>query len=609
MGVEPNSSDPTLVPFVYYDNCRYPSPPTRTSAQLDPKETWGTLHQKIVDKLKYPIEMTIFSLASGKEIPDPNKTPEETHKDKKIVVHLHRVQGAKDPDFGILDRTTEVRMPPEPTNTTPESSPPHSTAIVPYEDKMAGASAGAGVGVGSSNRATSSYSYGYNSSADWNAKSTTGFVGLSNQGATCYMNSLIQTLFMTPEFRYALYKWDFDDFYKKSLAAEQEEASSKEKMDVEKDNTNAEENEEAKRAEKEKKSIPRQLQLLFARLQLRDTKAVKTKDLTNSFGWRDSDAFVQHDVQELCRVLFDALEKVLRGTPSETLINDLYQGEMQDYVKCKECQYESARTDKYLDIPLVIRGYDSKVLTRSIEEGIENFVTAEVLDGDNQFKCEKCDKRVDALKGLKFSSFPYLLSLQLKRFHFDLEMFRRVKLNDKVTFPFILDLNKYSKEENKDDMAVDQKRTDDEFYDKKEETELELAQRLLKNGPNVYELYSVLIHRGSALGGHYYAYIKSFASGKWFEFNDSQVSEISKSDIYKTFGEDDDSKYSKGGMFSMFQSSANAYMLMYRRIDPERNMQEVTLESIPSELKKTVLEENDSVKKKTRRKRKRKRYD
>ena len=36
------------------------------------------------------------------------------------------------------------------------------------------------------------------------------FVGLSNQGATCYMNSLLQTLFMTPDFRNELYKWQYD---------------------------------------------------------------------------------------------------------------------------------------------------------------------------------------------------------------------------------------------------------------------------------------------------------------------------------------------------------------------------------------------------------------
>jgi hypothetical protein len=46
-----------------------------------------------------------------------------------------------------------------------------------------------------------------------------------------------------------------------------------------------------------KDSIPRQLQLLFSRLQLRDQRSVKTKDLTNSFGWKEADSFTQHDVQ------------------------------------------------------------------------------------------------------------------------------------------------------------------------------------------------------------------------------------------------------------------------------------------------------------------------
>lgn len=35
------------------------------------------------------------------------------------------------------------------------------------------------------------------------------YVGLVNQAMTCYLNSLIQTLYMTPEFRNAIYKYYF----------------------------------------------------------------------------------------------------------------------------------------------------------------------------------------------------------------------------------------------------------------------------------------------------------------------------------------------------------------------------------------------------------------
>ena len=36
-----------------------------------------------------------------------------------------------------------------------------------------------------------------------------GYVGLVNQAMTCYLNSLLQTLYMTPEFRNALYRYIF----------------------------------------------------------------------------------------------------------------------------------------------------------------------------------------------------------------------------------------------------------------------------------------------------------------------------------------------------------------------------------------------------------------
>ena len=47
-------------------------------------------------------------------------------------------------------------------------------------------------------------------------------------------------------------------------------------------------------------------------------------------------AWQQHDVQELCRVMFDALEKTWKDTDQWNLINELYQGKMRDFIQCSE---------------------------------------------------------------------------------------------------------------------------------------------------------------------------------------------------------------------------------------------------------------------------------
>lgn len=60
-------------------------------------------------------------------------------------------------------------------------------------------------------------------------------------------------------------------------------------------------------------SIPLALQSLFYKLQYSDT-SVATKELTKSFGWDTYDSFMQHDVQELNRVLCEKLEDKMKVT-------------------------------------------------------------------------------------------------------------------------------------------------------------------------------------------------------------------------------------------------------------------------------------------------------
>jgi ubiquitin C-terminal hydrolase/predicted N-acetyltransferase YhbS len=359
----------------------------------------------------------------------------------------------------------------------------------------------------------------------YNRKSETGYTGLSNQGATCYMNSLIQSLYMTPEFRSAVYNWSFMENLTRKVEKlkvktsadgnsdelawlessaellslwgrlEQEArveiqqasamaesampaqngtetapqvaapASAAEEVPKAIPLTETEEDYESKfvKAAKahnaalyphavafekwkktaESRSIPFQLRQLFAKLQLSEERATSTKGLTKSFGWTASDAFTQHDVQELLRVLFDALEQAWEGTPQHSLINDLYQGSVLDYVKCSACGHKSARRDTYLDLQLTVKPFGATTAIKSIEEALEKYVQPEILDGDNQYFCEQCQAKRDATKGLEFSSFPYLLTLQLKRFDFDWELERRIKLNDRVSFPPVLNLNRF----------------------------------------------------------------------------------------------------------------------------------------------------------------------
>ena len=85
---------------------------------------------------------------------------------------------------------------------------------------------------------------------------------------------------------------------------------------------------------KPEESIALQLQLLFSQLQLTTRAAVDTKGLTTSFGWTSAQAFRQHDVQELCRVLFDALEQC---TGPLNIINRVFKADMLDFLKCRTC--------------------------------------------------------------------------------------------------------------------------------------------------------------------------------------------------------------------------------------------------------------------------------
>ena len=86
---------------------------------------------------------------------------------------------------------------------------------------------------------------------------------------------------------------------------------------------------------------------------------------------------------------------------------------------------------------------------------------------------------------------PETLILHLKRFEFDLEYMMPRKVNSYFAFPKILDITP-----------------------------------LMSEGaepPGLYELTGIVMHSGSAAGGHYWSHVKNEQTEKWYTFNDTMV--------------------------------------------------------------------------------------
>ncbi len=208
---------------------------------------------------------------------------------------------------------------------------------------------------------------------------------------------------------------------------------------------------------------------------------------------------------------------------NDSLVTDIFAGQLLSHIQCQSCQYISRAFDPFLDLCVEIPRSDSKTMLQkalaftdsakcTLETCLQKFTGEEVLEGENMWRCDYCKEPRRAIKRLEIFRLPKILVISFNRFRWGSSARgESAKVNVDVTFPIedSLDLGPYvSKESDSATSAL-------------------------------YDLIGVSNHSGGMGGGHYIAHCDvnnspsararvSAYEAQWTCFNDSKVSKLKK---------------------------------------------------------------------------------
>ncbi|THH08363.1 hypothetical protein EW146_g9020 [Bondarzewia mesenterica] len=195
------------------------------------------------------------------------------------------------------------------------------------------------------------------------------------------------------------------------------------------------------------------------------------------------------------------------------LVHRLFEGILTSETRCLTCETVSSRDESFLDLSIDIEQ------NSSVTACLRQFSASEMLCQKNKFFCDSCCGLQEAEKRMKIKKLPNILALHLKRFKYQEDVQKYIKLAYRVAFPLELRLF------NTVDDAEDPDR--------------------------LYELFAIVVHIGNGPHhGHYIAIVK--APSGWLIFDDDKIDSIKESDIPKYFGD---------------SPSGSAYVLYYQAVD------------------------------------------
>jgi ubiquitin carboxyl-terminal hydrolase 8 len=211
----------------------------------------------------------------------------------------------------------------------------------------------------------------------------------------------------------------------------------------------------------------------------------------------------ENDTDELAIKCFNMIKNMYTKEYSE-IWNMFYGVHVSEIVSIETGEKLKQTPEPYFMIDLPIP-QDNK--TPSLIDCLNLYIEGEELKDENAWYNEETKEKVNIRKKILFWSLPNILVIDFKRFNS-----RNQKNQIFIDFP-LDDLNL-------SDYVIGYKKTS-----------------------YVYELYGICNHSGNVHGGHYTSYVKN-ANGKWYHYNDTNVTEVSSVEA---------------------MISAKAYVLFYRK--------------------------------------------
>ena len=199
--------------------------------------------------------------------------------------------------------------------------------------------------------------------------------GLKNEGATCYLNAVIQALHHLPDLRAAIYS------VPTQVPSDGEEPS-----------------------------VALAMQRLFWNLQT-SRKAQSTRDLLASFGWDSSDTLMQQDISDFCHMLFDILEEGMKNTTADGAIPRLMAAKLQYTDAAEAVGWEKHREDaSYVTVLHGVKDGECK----NVMESLELLCRPQIIE---DYDTEVHGKQTVS-RSLRFKETPPLLLLNINRIDF-----------------------------------------------------------------------------------------------------------------------------------------------------------------------------------------------